>query len=155
MTDEIIRQLAELENSTTDDLKARWRELMQTDPPAYSRSHLVRRLSYRIQEQYHGGLPDLVKGQLQAALEQRNIDPLDGTTFLEKNLHVPKHKGQPPVGTVYRKQWRDQEYVLTFLSRGVDVNGSRYSSASEAATKITGRQCNGYRWWGVSRGNRK
>ena len=53
MNDQVLVALAELEKSSTDELKQRWSDLIGTEPPAYSRSHLIRRLSYRIQEMHH------------------------------------------------------------------------------------------------------
>jgi hypothetical protein len=43
-------------------LKARWRELFDTEPPQYNRRFLESRLAYRIQELAYGGLkPETVE----------------------------------------------------------------------------------------------
>jgi hypothetical protein len=50
----VLSQLAALKGATAPVLKARWRELFDTEPPAYNRRFLESRLAYRIQElAYH------------------------------------------------------------------------------------------------------
>jgi hypothetical protein len=46
----VLSQLAALKGAPTDVLKARWRELFDSEPPAYNRRFLESRLAYRIQE---------------------------------------------------------------------------------------------------------
>jgi hypothetical protein len=48
--DTILTQLAALKGAPALVLKARWRELFDTEPPAYNRRFLESRLAYRIQE---------------------------------------------------------------------------------------------------------
>src|SRR3954452_11914977 len=52
----VLRQLAALQSANTAELKQRWRELFDTDPPQFSRTFLQNRLAYRIQEVAYGGL---------------------------------------------------------------------------------------------------
>ena len=49
MKDSVLSQLAALKGVPTPVLKARWRELFETEPPAYNRRFLESRLAYRIQ----------------------------------------------------------------------------------------------------------
>src|SRR6516164_10991617 len=52
---EIERQIAELIDRSTRDLRAAWRELHRTGPPqGLSRDLLIRALAHRLQEQTHG-----------------------------------------------------------------------------------------------------
>lgn len=155
MTESITTELAALEKTSTAELKDRWRTLMGGDPPAYSRRHLIRRLSFRLQEIKYGGLSEVVSGQLKRALEERHIDPFDGTTFLNKAKQSGKaRQWSPPVGSIYKRDWRGKEYVLTILDTGVDMNGSRFKSTSEAAISITGVSTNGFRFWKIVKRNR-
>ena len=57
-------QLGELRHLSMSDLKQRWRDLIGTDPPQYSRSCLVSRLAYRFQELAYGGLREATAGFL-------------------------------------------------------------------------------------------
>ncbi|MCB1221956.1 MAG: DUF2924 domain-containing protein [Planctomycetales bacterium] len=149
MNDKVLVALAELEKSSTEDLKIRWVELMGTEPPAYSRSHLIRRLSYRVQELMHGAVSEVLRGQLHRALEEQRVDPLDGFTFLQKGKPEQQKRWLPPAGTKYKRVHKGQEYTLTILDRGVDVNGKKYLSPSAAASVIAGNRKNGRKWWGI------
>jgi hypothetical protein len=62
MTEPVLAQLAALKGLPAQDLKRRWRELFDTEPPPYNRRFLESRLAYRIQERAYGGLkPETVE----------------------------------------------------------------------------------------------
>lgn len=75
MDDPILAQLVALNTATAPTLKAKWRELFETEPPPYNRRFLESRLAYRIQELTYGGLS-------QEALEHLDAiaDELEGKT---------------------------------------------------------------------------
>src|SRR4030081_4032437 len=56
MKSKVLAQLAALKGASAPVLKAKWRELFDTEPPAYNRRFLESRLAYRIQELAYGGL---------------------------------------------------------------------------------------------------
>ena len=60
----ILRQLATLETMSMDQLRERWRDLYGGEPPGYKRQFLIKRLAYRIQELFYGGLSDAAKTRL-------------------------------------------------------------------------------------------
>ena len=70
MKDTVLSQLAALKGAPTPDLKARWRELFETEPPAYNRRFLESRLAYRIQELTYGGLSRETVERLRAMAKQ-------------------------------------------------------------------------------------
>ena len=55
MTDVLARVVA-LKTTPISELKQLWRDLFDTEPPAYNRRFLENRLAYRLQELAHGGL---------------------------------------------------------------------------------------------------
>lgn len=62
MTDKVLPRIVALRAMPIEKLKQTWRDLYQTEPPAYNRRHLENRLAYRIQELAYGGLkPTTVK----------------------------------------------------------------------------------------------
>ena len=62
MTDAILARLAALKTTPTPELKEQWRQLFDTEPPAFNRRYLESRLAYRIQELAYGGLkPETVR----------------------------------------------------------------------------------------------
>ena len=49
MNDTVLSQLAALKGASAPVLKAKWRELFESEPPQYNRRFLESRLAYRIQ----------------------------------------------------------------------------------------------------------
>jgi hypothetical protein len=70
MKDSVLSQLAALKGASAPVLKARWRELFETEPPAYNRRFLESRLAYRIQELAYGGLSRESLERLRAMAKQ-------------------------------------------------------------------------------------
>ena len=66
----MLRQLAEIQDMPYPALKEKWRSLYGTEPPAYTRQHMVRRLAYRVQELAYGGLSDETKAELERIAEE-------------------------------------------------------------------------------------
>jgi hypothetical protein len=48
MTDTVLARVAALKTLAVADLKQRWRDLFDTEPPPYNRRFLESRLAYRI-----------------------------------------------------------------------------------------------------------
>src|SRR5258708_29648098 len=62
MSKSVLAQIGALKSMDAKALKARWRELFDTEPPPYNRGYLESRLAYRIQELAFGGLrPETVE----------------------------------------------------------------------------------------------
>jgi hypothetical protein len=63
---EVERQIAELVDRSTQDLRVAWRELHRTGPPqGLSRDLLILALAHRLQEQTHGGTSRAQRRRLQ------------------------------------------------------------------------------------------
>src|ERR1700730_19060710 len=75
MTASVLAQLAALKGLPTSDLKRRWRELFETEPPPYTRRFLESRLAYRIQELAYGGLKRETVEQLRVLAKQYDSKP--------------------------------------------------------------------------------
>ena len=52
----VLRQLATLETMTLEQLRQKWLDLYGSDAPCYKKQFLIKRLAYRIQELFYGGL---------------------------------------------------------------------------------------------------
>jgi hypothetical protein len=78
MSTDTRSQLAGLRRLSMGELKQRWRDLIGTDPPQYSRSFLVSRLAYRLQELSHRGLSPsaLADGVPASARDCSNVCPV-------------------------------------------------------------------------------
>ena len=92
----VLRQLATLETMPMDQLRERWRDLYGAEPPHYRRQFLIKRLAYRIQELFYGGLSDAAKTRLQQAAQD---DPMarHGPPGLRQSPEPGRHPARHPV----------------------------------------------------------
>jgi len=70
MSSKTLKQIAGLHRLTGPQLKERWRALYGTEPPGYSRTFLVSRLAYRLQELAYGGLSQAVRAKMEHLLAE-------------------------------------------------------------------------------------
>jgi hypothetical protein len=141
MTDTILAQLAELKTTPTPDLKKRWRQLFETEPPPYNRRFLESRLAYRIQELAYGGLKPATIRRLEELGEQ-----LDGGKI---NVRKRAANDRPIAGTRLIREWQGVEHTVTVLKDGYEWQGRPYKSLSAAARAITGTRWNGLVFFGL------
>jgi hypothetical protein len=145
MTDTVLRRIAELKTMSIRQLKQKWRDLFETEPPAYNRRFLEHRLAYRIQELAYGGLkPETIK-RLRALGEE-----LDGGDPSRRRRHS---QDQPIAGTRLVRQWQGIEHCVTVRDEGYEYQGCPYQSLSAIARAITGTRWNGWVFFGLK--NRK
>jgi Protein of unknown function (DUF2924) len=140
MTDSIAARVTALPKMPTAELKQMWRELYDREPPGFSRSYLVSRLAYRIQELAYGGLKPATRAKLDALAEA--IDPKAARKRVVNG---------PVVGAQLIREWRGVQHVVTVLADGFEWEGRGYKSLSAAARAITGTRWNGLTFFGVKR----
>lgn len=135
----VLAQLSWLKSAPTPALKARWRELFETEPPPYNRRFLESRLAYRVQELAYGGLkPETVK-RLKAL----------GAQFDGKPGKRARADRKPIAGTVLIREWQGIEHCVTVRSDGYEYAGRPYQSLSAIARAITGTRWNGWTFFGL------
>ncbi|MCA1393773.1 DUF2924 domain-containing protein [Bradyrhizobium sp. IC3123] len=139
MKESVLSQLAALKGASAPVLKARWRELFDTEPPAYNRRFLESRLAYRIQELAYGGLSRETTERLKAMAKQYE-KPAD-------------RKARPPLrpvaGTKLIREWEGVEHCVTVRHDDFEYLGRPYKSLSSVARQITGTQWNGWVFFGL------
>ena len=143
MTDAVLARLAALKTTPTPKLKEQWRQLFESEPPAFNRRYLESRLAYRIQQLTYGGLkPETVK-RLEALGEQ-----LDGG---DKKKRSTRADERPLAGTRLIREWQGAEHVVTVMIDGFEWQGRPYRSLSPIARAITGTRWNGPLFFGLRR----
>ena len=142
MTASVLAQLTALKGLPTQDLKRRWRELFETDPPPCNRRFLESRLSYRIQELAYGGLkPEVVERLDALAAGLDDGDPA-------KRRRRPG-QDRPIAGTRLIREWQGVEHCVTVRDEGYEYGGRPYQSLSAIARAITGTRWNGWVFFGL------
>jgi hypothetical protein len=137
----VLAQLASLKGAPAAALKARWRELFDTEPPAYNRRFLESRLAYRIQELVYGGLSRETLERLTVLAKQyANLDPIE---------RKAKPSLRPIAGTKLIREWQGVEHCVTVRSNDFEYLGRHYKSLSSVAREITGTKWNGWVFFGL------
>jgi hypothetical protein len=137
----IAARLAALPQTPTRELEAMWNELYGKPALAFSRSYLVSRLAYRIQELAYGGLKPATRAKLDALAD--GLDPKQARKRTPARLIA---------GTRLCREWHGVEHVVTVLQNGFDYEGRRYASLSAVARAITGTRWNGPLFFGLRGG---
>jgi hypothetical protein len=123
-------------------LKAKWRELFDTEPPPYNRRFLESRLAYRIQEVAYGGLKPETIARLEAIAED-----LDGGNPDRRRRRAAQDR--PIAGTRLIREWQGVEHSVTVRDDGYEYRGRPYKSLSAIARLITGTRWNGWIFFGL------
>jgi hypothetical protein len=138
MRDSITARLTALPQTSTHDLRALWTELYDKPAPAFSRTYLISRLAYRLQELHFGGLKPSTRARLDALAD--GLDPKQARKRAPARLLA---------GTRLCREWQGTEHTVTVLADGFDYQGRRYQSLSAVARAITGTRWNGPLFFGL------
>lgn len=140
MTDTVLAQLAALKAAPVADLKQKWRDLFDREPPPYNRRFLENRLAYRIQELAYGGLSEEILERLDAL-----ADELEGRApHRRSSLNT-----RPIAGTRLIREWKGVEHCVTVRQEDFEYQGRPYKSLSAIARNITGTRWNGLVFFGL------
>jgi len=138
---EVDRQIAELGDRSTDELRIAWRQFHRAEPPhGLSRDLMIRGLANQLQERADGGLSRAL---------QRRLQLLTGEFEKGARSFLPGIVLKP--GTSLVRQWRGHTHTVLVREDGFEYDGQHYRSLSVVAEKITGAHWSGPRFFGVSR----
>jgi len=139
-SEQISVQIAALASLSMNELKIRWRDLYDSEPPPrISRELLTRAIAYRQQEQVFGGLEQSTRRLLERTAE-------DLSAHGRKRV-APTRKVSP--GTLLIREWQGAAHQVTVLDQGVVYRDKRYGSLSEVARLITGARWSGPLFFGL------
>ena len=137
-----LRQQIELINhKNLQELRDQFRELHGFEGGDTTPRNLRKRIIYRLQEIYYGGVEPIDMEILDSIADK---DPL-------ANLKIVATKRATKVrGTKLYRIWKGKQYEVTVGAHGkYIVNGEMYKSLSAVARTITGTRWNGKLFFGV------
>ena len=139
-TEKLAQDLKELGTRSDDELKERWRNLYETEPPRkIHRSLLIPAIAYRIQENALGALKPSAR---------RHLIRVAGTA--PDGRQAPGYpRLSPKPGTVLVRDWGGVTHQVKVLERGILFRSKRYKSLSEVARVITGSRWSGPLFFGL------
>jgi DUF2924 family protein len=137
--EKISAEIAALAALGINDLKSRWRDLYDTEPPPrISRELLTRAIAYRSQEKVFGGL---------APATCRLLERVAADLSSHRTRQSVTRKAAP--GTLLIREWQGKAHQVTVLDLGVVYRSKRYGSLSEVARLITGTRWSGPLFFGL------
>jgi hypothetical protein len=140
MTDTVLAQLGALKSAPVADLKQKWRDLFDREPPPYNRRFLESRLAYRIQELAYGGLSTETLERLEEVADELEGKPSSRRRSVD---------ACPVAGTRLVREWKDVEHCVTVRQEDFEYQGRPYRSLSAIARHITGTNWNGLVFFGL------
>ena len=149
VSNSVLRQLATLETMPMDQLHERSRDLYGGEPPGYKRKFLIKRLAYRIQELFYGGLSEAAKTRLRQVAQDGPVARVDRRV----SGNPPSQVGILP-GTRFVRIWKDRRYEVLAHENGFEYDGRMFRSLSAVAREITGTRWNGRLFFGLKRDRR-
>ena len=148
MTDSVTRQIADLHNMPHPELQSLWTTLYGTNPPAYNKVHLIKRLAYRIQELTYGSLSERAKAKMAAILDSSGLDENAGEPR-KRRKSAAKRNGTPVAGTRLVREWNGRQYEVICVHVGYEYEGRLYRSLTAVTKAITGTHWNGRAFFGL------
>jgi hypothetical protein len=132
-------ELAVLATMSSAQLRAEWKRVMRTEPPAFSPDLLQRALAYERQERRHGGLSSALRREIERLGRQMERNgsarPSGGATLFP--------------GTRLSRDWHGRSHHVLVLEDGFLFEERRYRSLSHIANAITGTRWSGPRFFGL------
>ena len=141
MSDQVLARLAALKTTPTPKLKEQWRQLFESEPPAFNRRYLESRLAYRIQELAYGGLKPETVRRLEKLGEE-----LDGGRV---DVRKRPANDRPISGTRLIREYQGVEHCVTVRDDDFEYQGRPYKSLSAIARAITGTPWSGPVFFGL------
>jgi len=137
--EKISAEIAALASLSVKELKARWRELYDTEPPPrISRELLTRAIAYRLQEREFGALATATRRLLERVADD-----------LSSHRARLGHARKAAPGTLLIREWRGKAHQVTVHDHGVVYRREHYGSLSEVARLITGTRWSGPLFFGL------
>ena len=130
-----LESIAALSGET---LASAWTETFATPVPGVAPSLLRRALAYQRQERKFGGLPVVVRKQLESI-------------SADETAALPDPPLKLKAGTRLMREWNGTMYSVLVTADGFDFGGKTWRSLSMIARHITGAQWSGPRFFGLKR----
>ena len=138
----IVRQLSQFHLMGLPALRSKFKELYGFETGCTKPEVLRRRLAFRVQELYFGGLTEREEQKMEDSIKR---DPVIlGAKLAEKKPKALLH------GTRLVRIWKGKKYEVTLCDEGkYEYNGIYFKSLSAVAKAITGTHWNGKTFFGV------
>jgi hypothetical protein len=155
MDEALAMEIERMRKLKTKALQARYRELFGEESRSSNRTHLFRRIAWRLQAKAQGDLSERARKRAAELADDadlrlrapRRFWRADGSVGLEPS--PARDPRLPPAGTVLKRVYRESTIEVTVLGTGFEYQGKSYPSLSLIAQRVTGTRWNGFHFFGL------
>lgn len=167
MANDVAKELAALQRMGVAALREKYAEVFGEATATGNRIWLVRRIAWRLQALAEGDLSERAKqraAELARDADLRILPPREKPAVLPlvrggtRTGTLVKEKGDdrlPPPGTVLTRKYKGGTVQVKVLANGFEYAGAVYGSLSAVAKAVTGSHCNGFLFFGLTKGDSK
>jgi hypothetical protein len=167
MATDVAKELAALQRMGVAALREKYTEVFGEATTTGNRTWLQRRIAWRIQVLAEGDLSERARqraAELARDADLRVIPPREKPAVLPlawggtRTGTLPKEKGDgrlPPPGSVLTRKYKGGTVQVKVLAQGFEYAGALYGSLSAVAKAVTGSHCNGFLFFGLTKGGDK
>jgi hypothetical protein len=167
MATEIAKELAALQRMSVSALREKYAEVFGEATTTGNRTWLQRRIAWRLQSLAEGDLSERARdraAELARDADLRIVPPREKPAVLPmtrggtRTGTLPKEKTDerlPPPGTVLTRKYKGGTVQVKVLAQGFEYAGAVYGSLSAVAKAVTGSHCNGFLFFGLTKGGDK
>jgi hypothetical protein len=167
MATDVAKELAALQRMSVAALREKYAEVFGEATTTGNRTWLLRRIAWRIQANVEGDLSERAKARaaelardadlrITAPREKPAVLPLVRGGTRTGTLPQEKHDDRlPPPGTVLTRKYKGDTVQVKILASDFEYAGAVYGSLSAVAKAVTGSHCNGFLFFGLTKGGNK
>lgn len=157
-------RIAELEDMTTDELRSKYREVFGEETRSRNKTHLWKKIAWRIQALEEGGLSERAKQRAAELADDADVRvrapkgatetgalPAKERTVVARFTGRVRDPRLPVPGTVLTRKYKGKTVKVTVLDEGFEHGGRVYRSLSGIAKEVTGSHWNGFLFFGLTK----
>lgn len=161
MKGNISKEVAAMRQLSTRELLARYAEVFGEVTLTRNKEWLIKRIAWRIQALAEGDLSERARRRIEELAKDtdlRVIAPKAATAEsmpAHKTIEMKVDNRLPSPGTVITRRYKNSTISVKVLRNGFEHNGDVYPTLSAAAKAITGQHCNGFLFFGLTKGAKR
>ena len=156
MESDLDRQIAALQRLGVAELRTQYVEVFGEPLRTGNKTWLAKRIAWRLQALYEGGLSERARRRARELADEANIrmsPPRNRSTIPAQEKPTQRSDPRLPApGSVLTRAYKGRTLQVRVLLHGLEFEGVVYPSLSAVAKAITGSHCNGYLFFRLGQG---
>ena len=166
MNTQVAKEIQSLSSMNVRELHQKYLEVFGEMSRSRNRAFLHRRIAWRIQANAFGDLPSRARKRAEELANDADIRLRAPSESITKQIGRPQIQSMdqrsncdrdprlPQPGTILTKTHKGKEIAVKVLDDGFEFDGQYYKTLSAIAKKVTGKQWNGFAFFGLAKKSR-